>query len=337
MRAYELRVPGAEDGLVLNRDRPIPGPGPGEILVRMRAASLNYRDLLVRQGRYRGALQPNLVPLSDGAGEVVAVGAGVTAFEPGGRVAGAFFPRWPAGAPSAEATASALGGSAPGVLAEYAVLSEGGAVSVPEHLSFEEAATLPCAALTAWNAVVEVARAGAGDTVLLLGTGGVSIFALQFARLHGARVLITSSSGEKLARARHLGADGGVNYRAAPDWEQEVLRLTGGRGVDLVVEVGGAGTLERSLRAVRVGGTIAMIGVLAGAGAVDPRPLLSKSARLQGIYVGSGEMFAAMNRAIAAHCLHPVIDRVFAFDEALAAYDHLAAGRHFGKVVINIQ
>lgn len=333
MRAYEL---GAEADLVLTSDRPMPVPGRGEILVRMRATSLNYRDLLVRQGRYRGGLQPNLIPLSDGAGEVAASGEGVTAFKPGERVAGTFFPRWTGGAVSAEAVASALGGSEHGVLAEYITLAETAVVAVPDHLSFEEAATLPCAALTAWHAVVECAHIRAGDTVLVLGTGGVSLFALQFARLAGARVLITSSSDDKLARAQALGADGRINYRSTPEWDQEVLRLTGGRGVDLVVEVGGAGTLERSLRAVRVGGTIAVIGVLSGAGTIDPRPLLGRSARLQGIYVGSREMFIAMNRAIAAHALHPVIDRVFPFDEAPQAYAHLAAAGHFGKVVISV-
>ncbi len=336
MRAYELRSPGTVDGLVLNPDRADPSAGHGEILVRMRAAALNYRDILVRAGRYRGGLAANLVPLSDGAGEVVAVGEGVSAFKPGDRVAGAFFPLWTGGAVNAEATALALGGSAHGVLAEYAVLSAAGAVALPGHLSFQEGATLPCAAVTAWNAVVETAATRAGDTVLLLGTGGVSLFALQFARLSGARVLIASSSDAKLERARALGADGLINYRSTPDWDQEVLRLTGGRGVDLVVEVGGAGTLERSLRSVRVGGTVALIGVLTGGGTIDPRPLLGKSIRLQGIFVGSREMFSAMNRAIAAHALRPVIDCVLSFAAALEAYDHLAAGRHFGKVVIGI-
>ncbi len=338
MRAYELQAPGRAVGLVLNASRADPLPGPGEMLVRLHAASLNFRDLLVRDGRYRGGLVPNLIPLSDGAGEIVAVGSGVTAFQTGDRVTGTFFPGWVAGSADAGSLVLARGGSAEGVLAEYAVFSETGAVKVPDHLSYAEAAALPCAAVTAWNAVVETAATRAGDTVLILGTGGVSLFALQFAKLAGARVIVTSSSDEKLARARALGADELVNYAKTPEWDREVLRLTDGRGVDLVVEVGGLGTLERSLKSLRVGGLAAAIGVLASGGSgVDPRILLSKMTRLQGIYVGSREMFVAMNRALTLHAVRPVIDRIFPFDEALAAYDYLKAAGHFGKVVINIQ
>jgi NADPH:quinone reductase-like Zn-dependent oxidoreductase len=231
--------------------------------------------------------------------------------------------------------ASAMGGEIDGVLAEEANLKAGGLVKVPEHLSFAEAATLPCAGLTAWRALVAVGRLKAGDTVLLLGTGGVSIFALQFATLMGARVIITSSSDEKLARARELGAWQTVNYRTTPDWEKPVLEMTGGRGVDLTVEVGGAGTLEKSIAATRIAGTIGFIGVLAG-GQVNPRPIMSKSLTVQGIYVGSRNLFRDMNRAIAASGLRPVIDRTFAFDEAPQAYRAMQAAGHFGKLVIEI-
>ena len=231
--------------------------------------------------------------------------------------------------------ASALGGPIDGLLAELAVLEEDGLVPVPEHLRFEEAATLPCAALTAWHILVEMGRMKAGDTVLILGTGGVSIFALKFARLQGARAIVTSSSDEKLARATELGAWRTINYRANPDWQQAVTELTGGRGADIVAEVGGPGTLEKSIEAVRVGGSIGLVGVLTG-GQIDPTSVMRKSVRLQGIYVGSRAMFETMNRAIAAHRLEPMIDRRFAFDEAPAAYHHMQAAGHFGKIVIGI-
>ncbi len=337
MRAYEIRQAIGIDGVVLNAERPTPRVGPGEIGIRVRATALNYRDLVVAKGGHRGGLKPSLIPLSDGAGEVVEVGPGVSRFKPGDRVAGAFFPDWQAGPTSAERTARALGGgSADGMLAEFMVLPETGVIHVPAHLSFEQAATLPCAGVTAWNAVVETARVKAGGTVLLLGTGGVSLFALQFAKLHGARAIVTSSSNEKLARAKALGADDAINYRDTPDWDQAVMALTGGRGVDLVVEVGGPGTLERSIRSTRVGGMVAVIGVLTGTGQIDPRPLISRSIRLQGFYVGSLEMFAAMNAAVDTAGLVPVVDRVFAFERARDAYAHLAGGSHFGKVAIAV-
>ena len=233
MRAYELKQPAGIEGIVLNAERPTPKAGHGEIAIRVRAASLNYRDLMVAKGSYRGVLKPSLIPLSDGAGEVVEVGTGVSRFKPGDRVAGAFFPDWQAGTVSAERTARALGGgSLDGMLAEFVVLPETGAIHIPAHLSFEQAATLPCAGVTAWNAVVETARVRAGETVLLLGTGGVSLFALQFAKLHGARVILTSSSNDKLARAKALDADDVINYRDTPDWDKAVTALTGGRGAD---------------------------------------------------------------------------------------------------------
>ena len=336
MRAYEIKEAIGIEGIVLNPDRPMPEPGHGEVGIRVRATSLNYRDLLVAKGIYRGGLKPSAIPLSDGAGEVVAVGLGVSRFKVGDRVAGTFFMGWLGGAVSAECTARALGGVTDGMLAEYVVLPETGAIRIPDRLSFEQAATLPCAGLTAWNAVVETSRVKAGETVLLLGTGGVSLFALQFAKLHGARVILTSSSDDKLARAKALGADDVINYRDTPDWDKAVGALTGGRGADLVVEVGGPGTLERSIRSARVGGTVAMIGVVSGAGQIDPRPLISRAIRLQGIYVGSLEMFVAMNAAVTRTALAPVIDRVFPFEGARDTYSHLASGAHFGKVVVTV-
>jgi NADPH:quinone reductase-like Zn-dependent oxidoreductase len=334
MRAYEIVSPEGIDALHL-AERPDPRPGPGEVLVRLRANSINYRDLLnILNPPARGIVYPR-IPNSDGAGEVVEVGAGVTRFNPGDRVVGSFFQRWPAGGITAEAMASALGGPVDGLLCEHAVLAEDGVLAIPEHLSYEEAATLPCAALTAWHIVVELGQVKAGETLLILGTGGVSIFALQFAALHGARAIVTSSSDAKLARAIELGAWRTINYRTNPDWEREVLELTGGRGVDLVSEVGGAGTLQRSIEAVRVGGKIGLVGVLTG-GEINPTRVMNKSIRLQGIYVGSRAMFETMNRAIAAHELRPVIDRSFAFDEARAAYHHMQGAGHFGKIVITV-
>lgn len=336
MKAYEIKEAVGIDGLVFNEQRPEPEAGPGEIKIRVRAAALNYRDLLMAKGAYRGGTKPSVIPLSDGAGDVVAIGHGVSRFKTGDRVTGAFFPRWAAGAITAEATVAALGGGSDGMLAEYVVLPESGAIHVPAHLTDAQAATLPCAALTAWNAVVAMGEIKAGETVLLLGTGGVSLFALQFAKMHGARVILTSSSDAKLERAKSLGADEVINYRVTPDWDKAVGAFTDGRGADLVVEVGGPGTLERSIRSIRVGGRIAMIGVVTGTGQVDPRPLISRAIRLQGIYVGSLEMFRAMNAAIGANKLVPIIDRIFPFDQAREAYAHLATGSHFGKIVVTL-
>jgi len=334
MKAYELQATGSLDGLRLV-DRPEPVAACGEIVVRVKAASLNYRDLLVMQGAYGRATLP-LTPLSDGAGEVVAIGEGVTCWQPGDRVAGTFFLNWHSGPIDADVMQAARGGgSTHGMLSEFVVFSEHGAVRVPEHLSWEEAATLPCAALTVWNALVEQGGLKAGETVVLLGTGGVSVFGLQIAKLHGARTIITSSSDEKLARATALGADATINYRTTPDWEKKVLELTGGHGADHILEVGGAGTFAKSLRATRVGGHVALIGVLAGvASELRVTDILMKSLRVTGIYVGSRAMFESLNRAVTQHQLKPVIDRVFPFSEARAAYEHLQSGKHFGKVVI---
>jgi NADPH:quinone reductase-like Zn-dependent oxidoreductase len=276
------------------------------------------------------------VPLSDGVGEVTRVGDGVTRVKVGDRVAGCFMQRWIAGELTDAGAKSGLGGGPPGIGAESIVLPEDGVVKVPEHLSDEEAATLPCAALTAWNALVVQGGIKAGDTVLIQGTGGVSIFALQFARMMGARVIATSSSNEKLERVKKLGASDGINYKETPAWEEKVRELTGGVGVDHVIEVGGAGTFNQSLKAVRIGGTISLIGVLAGKGDVNLMPILMKNVRVNGIMVGSRDMFEAMNRAIALAQMRPVVDRVFDFKDILAALQHMEAGAHFGKICLRV-
>jgi NADPH:quinone reductase-like Zn-dependent oxidoreductase len=334
MRAYQLPKAAGIDALA-KVDLPAPKPGPRQVLVKVAACSLNFRDLAIVLGTYPMPVKPNLVPLSDGAGEVVEVGAGVTRIKVGARVAGCFFQRWIAGPILADTHASALGGSIDGMLAQYVVLEEDGVVALPAHLSFEEGATLPCAAVTAWHALAEHARIVAGQSVLVQGTGGVSIFALQLARLMGAQVIVTSSSEEKLARAKELGATHAVNYRTVPAWDKAVVELSGG-GVDHVVEVGGPATLAQSLRAIRIGGKVTMIGVLSGAAEINPMAIFARRANVQGISVGSMQMFEAMNRAIAASGLRPIIDKVFAFDEAPAAFRHLQSAQHFGKVVIRI-
>jgi NADPH:quinone reductase-like Zn-dependent oxidoreductase len=304
-------------------------------LVRVRAVSLNYRDTLILNGQYPGLNLP-IVPLSDGAGEVVALGEGVTRVKVGDRIAGIFFQDWIAGRLTREKIKSALGGAIDGMLAEYVVLNQDGVVLLPDHLSYEEGATLPCAAVTAWQALVTRGSITAGETVLLLGTGGVSTFALLFAKTLGAKIIMTSSSDEKLERAKAMGAHETINYKTYPNWPEQVWALTQGEGVDQVVEVGGAGTLERSLKSTRVGGRVSLIGVLSGAGEVNHAYILRNSIDVQGIYVGSREMFEAMNRAIALHRIQPVIDRVFPFSEAPEAYRYLQSGSHFGKVVIQI-
>jgi NADPH:quinone reductase-like Zn-dependent oxidoreductase len=343
MKVYEVKGSFGLDSLTLV-ERPMPHPGRGQVLVQVRACSLNYRDLLVIKGLYNPKLRLPLVPFSDGAGQVAEIGEGVTRVKKGDRVAGIFMQQWLAGEVTDAKAKSALGGgsragsdgASDGMLAEYVVLNEEGLVHVPEHLSDEEAATLPCAAVTAWNALVATGGLQAGESVLTQGTGGVSLFALQFARLTGARVIAISSSDEKLRRARDLGASDGINYKTTPDWDKRVRELTGDAGVDHVVEVGGAGTLGRSLKAVRMGGHIALIGVLSGAGEVNPMPILMKHVRVQGIYVGSRDMFEAMNRAIALHQLRPVVDRVFPFDQACEALRYMETGRHFGKICVRV-
>jgi NADPH:quinone reductase-like Zn-dependent oxidoreductase len=319
-------------------DRPTPQPRHGQVLVKVHAISLNYRDLLVVLGKYNPRLALPRIPCSDGAGEVVALGDGVKRVKIGQRVAGIFMQNWIDGAPDAAKQRGALGGDIDGMLAEYVVLDENGLVEVPGHLSWEEAATLPCAGVTAWNAVVHAGRIKPGDTVLIQGTGGVSIFALQFAKLLGARVLGTSSSDEKLARAYKLGLDSGVNYKHTADWVKWVLEQTNGAGVDLVVEVGGAGTFAQSLKAVRIGGTIAQIGVLSQSSEpLQIGPLLHKQIRLNGIYVGSRADFEEMNKASLMHSLKPAVDQTFAFYEVKQGLQTMESGSHFGKLVISMK
>ncbi|MCE9561928.1 MAG: NAD(P)-dependent alcohol dehydrogenase [Planctomycetes bacterium] len=316
-------------------ERPDPVPGPGQVLVKVCAASLNYRDLLIAKGVYNPKLKMPRVLGSDGAGKVVGIGEGVTKFAIGDRVAGCFMQNWVSGPISDAAAKSTLGGDRDGMLAEKVVLQEEGLVSIPGALTFEEAATLPCAAVTAWNALTG-GGCGPGRTVLLQGTGGVSIFALQFAKALGARVLITSGHDEKLARAIEMGATTGTNYRTNPAWDKWAREQTDGVGVDIVIEVGGAGTLDSSAKAVRLGGHIALIGVLSGVGTFNPISILMKAVRLQGVFVGSRAMFEDMNRLIAGEGITPVIDRVFPFAEAPAAFKHLESGSHFGKVVVTV-
>jgi NADPH:quinone reductase-like Zn-dependent oxidoreductase len=311
------------DGWSIDRlalvERPRPSPGPGQALVRMKAASLNYRDLVVpRRGYGPGTGELPLVPVSDGAGEVVELGESASRFSVGDRVIPCFFQG-----------GKSLGGPLDGVLQEYRVFSEDGLFRAPAHLSDEEAATLPCAALTAWSAIVEEGRTKPGDSVLVQGTGGVSLFALQFAKLCGARVTVVSGSDAKLARAKALGADQGFSYRATPEWGKET------RGHDLVIDVGGAESAPQSLRAVRPGGTIILIGVVSGASMTLPLgPIVTRRVRLQGVTVGTPAGFDAMLRAVEQHRLKPVVDRVFAFGELRAALDYLASGAHFGKIAL---
>jgi NADPH:quinone reductase-like Zn-dependent oxidoreductase len=337
MRLYRLPKTDGIDDLTMVEEA-APRPGRGQVLVRMRAASLNYRDLMVVTGRFSQGDAPNaLIPMSDGAGEIAEIGPDVDRFAVGDRVAPIFMQAWLGGELKARYNVTALGGNVDGVLSEYRVLDQQGLVGIPEHLSFEEAATLPCAALTAWNTLFGERVLKAGETVLALGTGGVSIFAVQFAQLAGAQAIITSSSDAKLERAKDLGAAYGVNYAKNPEWQNDVLALTDGEGVDVVVEVGGAGTLQRSAQAARFGGSIGLIGSSFAGGEVNPAPIMRRGLRLRGVRIGSREMFEAMNRAVAAHGLKPVIDRVFPFAEAKAAYRHLESQKHLGKVVITIE
>lgn len=316
---------------------PVPKPAERDVLVRVRAASLNRRDVYVLKGQYPMPPRPALVPLSDGAGEVVSVGAGVKRFKAGDRVAALFFQRWLDGRPDAETPSSALGGQLDGMLSEYVCLSEEGLVRIPEGYTYEQAATLPCAAVTAWNGLVTRGRMQAGDNVLLLGTGGVSIFGLQFAAAAAARPIVTSSSDEKLARAEALGAAVTLNYARTPEWGGAVRAATGGVGVHQVLEVGGAGTLPQSLASLAPGGHIALIGGLSGFGGDIPAmALLHANATVSGIYVGSRANFEAMTAFIERHRIRPVIDRVFELDDAAEAYRRIEAGEHLGKVVIRL-
>jgi NADPH:quinone reductase-like Zn-dependent oxidoreductase len=334
MRAWQIPAFGI-DSLELAQ-RPDQEPGPGEVRVAVRAVSFNYRDLMMVKGFYNPNLKLPRIPCSDGAGEVTAVGAGVTEWKPGDRVAGIFMQNWIDGPATPEKVKGALGGDIDGMLADLVVLHGAGLVAIPKHLSFEEAAALPCAAVTAWNALA-AANLRAGSTVLMQGTGGVSIFALQFARIMGLRVLGISSSDEKLERARGLGLQECLNYRQTPDWDRWVLDQTGGEGVDLVVEVGGVGTLPRSLRAVRMGGTIAQIGVLSGPSEQLPLPMiLHKQARIRGIYVGSRHDFEQMNACIELSSLRPVVESA-PWAQTREVLHRMEAGAHFGKLVVSVQ
>jgi len=333
VKAYEIEQFGIDNLRIVERE--MPRPAAGEVLVKMHAASLNYRDVMVVSGTYNPRMRLPATPFSDCAGEVVEIGEGVTKRSVGDRVCSTVIAGWIDGGPSADTAKTAIGaGVSDGVLSEYRVFNESSLVSIPDHLSFEEAATLPCAAVTAWNALVVSGNIKPGDTVLTLGTGGVSVFAIQFAKLVGATVIATSSSDEKLEKATALGADQIVNYRTREDWDKAVLELTDGRGVDHVVEVGGTGTLTKSVRAVRVGGHIALIGALDMAGEFNPIPVFMKGIRVQGIFVGSRQMFEDMNEKISAAKMHPVIDRTFGFDEAKDALRYMESGSHFGKIVL---
>ena len=335
MKAIE--VPEWGYGNLREVERPDPEPGPGEVLLRMKGACLNFRDWLTVEGKYNPRQPLPLIPLSDGVGEVVEVGEGVTRFAIGDRVCPIFCQAWMGGEPTRDRLRSSLGGPLDGTLRELMVVPAESAVAVPEHLTDAEAATLPCAAVTAWSALSTLGGVRAGDRVLLQGTGGVSLFALQFAKLLGAQVMITSSSDEKLERATALGADHTLNYREVADWGKAARKWSGGVGVDHVVEVGGAGTLAQTMKAIRVGGTISLIGVLAGAREpLNILPILMNQVRVQGVLVGHRDSFEAMNRAIAAAQMRPVVDEVFDWREIGSAFEHLRDGKHFGKVSLTL-
>ncbi len=334
MKAFEIQEFGLERLAFV--DREMPRPGAKEVLVQMKAASLNYRDYMVVKGTYNPKMTRPMVPLSDGAGVVDEVGNEVTRFKKGDRVAACFMQKWIEGPPTPEKAASALGGAIDGVLREFAVFSEEGLMAIPADVSDEEAASLPCAAVTAWHALFENSPMSPGETVLIQGTGGVSTFALQFAKAAGLRAIITSSSDKKLERARQLGADEIVNYQRTPKWEEEARRLTEGKGVEHVIDVGGSDTFAQSIRAVRTYGVISLVGVLSGREiTAELSSVLTKSIRLQGIYVGSRTMFERMNRAIAFHKIKPVIDKTFAWTEIVGALRHMEQQQHIGKICLH--
>ena len=337
MKAFEVRKFGIDELVVTERETP--EPKPGEVLVRLKAASLNYRDVMIVSGTYNPRMKMPAVPFSDAAGEVAAVGAGVTLWKEGDRVCPIFVQRWYDGEVSLEKSRTALGAGAQwdGVLCEFGTFSEDSLVRIPEYLTDEEASTLPCVGVTAWNALFASGKLKAGETVLTLGSGGVSVTALQLAKLAGARVIATTSSDEKAAKLKDLGADETINYKSREDWDAAVLELTAKRGVDHVIEVGGAGTLPRSLNSVRYGGHIALIGALSGPGEINPVSVFMKSVRLQGLFVGSRKMFEDLNRALKAGGVRPDIDRVFDFDQAPEALRYMESGAHFGKIVVRIQ
>lgn len=332
MKSFEIQEFGIDKPALVDRDTP--QPGPKEVLVRMKAASLNYRDYMVAKGDYNPRMKRPMVPLSDGVGLVEEVGPGVTRFRKGDRVSPCFMQTWLDGPPTKQKGASALGGAIDGVLREFAVFSEEGLVPSPPSLSDEEAAALPCAGVTAWHALFEHTPNVPGETVLLLGTGGVSIFALQFAVAAGLRTIITSSSDEKLDRARNMGANETINYKQNGKWQEQARQLTG-EGVDHVIEVGGSDTIPRSLQALRTYGTMSLIGILSGGEpTISPTSILMNSVRVQGIYVGSRAMFERMNRAIEFHRIKPVIDKVFHWTEFREALRYMEGQQHFGKICL---
>jgi NADPH:quinone reductase-like Zn-dependent oxidoreductase len=336
MQAYQIQAGQQIAGLERVK-RHISEPAAHEVRIRVHAVSLNYRDLMVVQGTYRLASDKPVIPCSDGAGEIVAIGAGVTRFRVGDRVVASFFPNWVNGAPTPSNTAVSLGAGVDGMLAEEVVLHDEAVVAIPAHLSYVEAATIPCAGVTAWNALFVEGGLRAGDSVLLLGTGGVSIWALQLAKAAGLRSIITSSSDEKLERARALGASATINYQTTLEWQDEVMQQTGGRGVDLVLEVGGQGTLTRSISSTKMGGTVAIIGGVSGfGGELNPFALIGGAKRLSGIFVGNRTMFEDLNRFLEVANIHPVVDRVFPFHQVREAYAHLERAGHFGKIVIEV-
>lgn len=337
MKSWQVKAGSGVAGLA-QVDAPTRAPAANEVVVKVHAASLNYRDLMFARGDYLGRRDAPLIPLCDGAGEVLEVGRDVTRFKPGDRVINTYFPHWIDGAPTPAKIAESPGAQADGVLAERFVAAETALVAIPAHLGYEEAATLSCAGITAWNALFADGGAQPGATVVLLGTGGVSITALQLAHAAGLRTIVTSSSDAKLERARALGADETVNYRATPEWQDEVLRLTDGVGADIVVEVGGRDTLPRSVAATRMGGLVPVIGGVSGFAGPELALLavIGGMTRLHGIMVGSRSMLDDLARFVGAQQIRPVIDRVFGFDEAPAAYTHLQSGQHFGKVVIRV-
>lgn len=335
MKAVQIERFGIDELAFNEIDRPTPMAG--EVLVRMRASSLNYRDLMMVEGTYNSRLKLPLVPFSDGAGEVVEVGEGVSRWKVGDRVCPIFMQGWVDGELDYSKSKSTLGGDLDGCLREYAAFNEAGLVRIPDHLSFEEAACLPCAGVTAWNALMVSGGLQKGDTVLCQGTGGVSLFALQFAKAAGAEVTITSSSNDKLERAKGLGADHVINYREREDWDTVALELTNKRGVDHVVEIGGPGTLQRSMRAVKTGGHIAVIGVVAGKGEFTNVPIFMKALKLIGVFVGSRVMFEDMNRFVTDKSIRPVVDSTFEFDQVRDALELMKSGGHFGKILVRIQ
>ncbi|HMF92298.1 MAG TPA: NAD(P)-dependent alcohol dehydrogenase [Candidatus Angelobacter sp.] len=335
MRSYHAESGGGLASLIA-KEHPVPQPGPREVLIRVRANSLNAREFSVLQGTYPLPVKADVVMCADGAGEIAETGPGVTRVVVGDRVAVAMFPRWIEGSVTWE-YAPQLGGSLDGMLTEYVVLSEEAVVHLPDHLSFEQAATLPCAAVTAWNALTGTRKLQAGDTVLILGSGGVSLFALQFAKIFGARVIATTSSDSKASRLKVAGADEVINYRTTPDWHIMVREITHGRGVDHVIDIAG-GTLERSIQSVALDGQVNFIGRLSGESTtINMDTLYRAAATVRVVFAGSRGHFIAMNRAIEVNQLRPIIDRVFPFDDALEAFRYYETGAAFGKIVISQQ